>query len=197
MTEREPAEAPYWHLDEAIGEVVLWGEPWTLRVSAHVADEAYGRGGQTELVPLTADRGTRTWVQARAYILVPDIQLTVAVAPATDAGPLGTVEAQHWDGMKAERIGEAQAWYYHEDRLLILWECFLEDRYQTGEAPEDATLQALWSGFEHFLLARFPDTSQLITTADDPLYDTTNYQRFLTTLGYHPLTQRAFSKRRL
>ena len=194
MTEREPAELPYWHIDEAIGEVVLWGEPWTLRVTAHLADEPYRRGSQTELVPLMADRGTRTWVQTRAYILVPDLRPTVAVDPAADAGPLGTVQAAHWEGMKGERIGEAQAWYYHEDRLIVLWECFLEDRYHTGAAREDAALRALWSGFERFLLDRFPAATQLITTADDPLYDSADYQRFLTGLGYQALNQRAFAK---
>ena len=52
-----------------------------------------------------------------------------------------------------------------------------EDRYQTGEAPEDPNLKTLWTGFERFLLGRFPRTRQLVTTPDDPLYERRDYQQ--------------------
>jgi len=194
MTEHlRPEPDRYWNVDEAIGEAHFWGEAWTVRLAAHVAEEPYRRG-LSDLVPLRAARGTRTYVQARPYILVPDFRLTAELSPTTGAGAIGQVRDSEWRGMKGERIGRGQAWFYHEDRVLVLWECFLEDRYQTGEAPDDPNLHVVWEGFERFLGARFPTARQLVTTADDPLYETAAYQRFLQMRGYERLNARACGK---
>jgi hypothetical protein len=127
-------------------------------------------------------------------LLVPHVTLDVAPTPRPTAGQLGEVTDSRWEGMRPEYIGQAQAWYYDADRLLVVWEALLEDRYQTGEAPEDANLRALWQGFEAFLLRQFPDARQLVTSPDDPLYELADYQRFLTTLGYQRLNNHAFGK---
>jgi hypothetical protein len=193
--EPERSEIPYWQLDELIGEVEFYHERWSLRVKAHLADQPYGRSAAAGLLPLSATHGTCTAVDAKAYILVPDITLDVALSPAErPTAALGTVTASEWHGMKAEYVGEASAFFYREDRLLCLWECFLEDEYQTGEASDDANYAMLWRGIEDLLQRRFPDAQQLVTTADDPLYEPADYQRFLTQLGYQRLNDRTFGK---
>src|SRR5579884_470811 len=76
-----------------------------------------------------------------------------------------------WDGMKLLFIGSGSAWYYHQDRTLVLWELLLEDEFRQENPTQDAALTTLWQGIERFLLSRFPSAQQLVTTADDPLYD--------------------------
>ena len=96
--------------------------------------------------------------------------------------------------MRHEEIGQAQAWFYPSDRLLILWECFPEARYRTSDDPlSDTTLAALWSGFEAWLRERFPDARQLVTTYED-LYDRARWQEFLGEQGYAPVAPAAFTK---
>ena len=196
-TEHEPHEPrPARQLDEALGEVTLFGEQWTLRVKAALVDEPYRRSLRSEIVPVTAERGTRTVVHAQPYVLVPHITLDVAPASQPTGDQLGEVTDSRWEGMRPEYVGQAQAWYYDADRLLVIWEALLEDRYQTGEAPEDANLRALWLGFEAFLLRQFPDAEQLVTSPDDPLYEPADYQRFLRDLGYQSVSSHAFGNRR-
>jgi len=167
-----------------------------LRLAAHTADEHYQRG-YSKLEPLTAVRGTRTYIHAKPYILVPDTRLTAAFSTLPDAGgAIGRARQSEWAGMKGETVGQAQEWFYHEDRVLVLWECFLEDRYQTGEAPDDPNMRVLWEGFEHFLLGQFSPVRQLVTTADDPLYERHDYERFLGDLAYTRLSAGAFAKTR-
>ncbi len=75
-TEHEPREPrPVRQLDEELGEVAFFGEAWTLRVKAALLDEPYRRVLRSEIVPLTAERGTRTVVHAQPYILVPHVTL--------------------------------------------------------------------------------------------------------------------------
>ncbi|HLZ28545.1 MAG TPA: hypothetical protein VKV73_14625, partial [Chloroflexota bacterium] len=182
-------------LDELISEVSFYRERWSLRVQAHLADQPYGRSAAAGLIPLAASQGVCTAVDARAYILIPEISLDVSLRPsprATDA--IGTVEASRWHGMKPAYVGAATAFYYRDDRILCLWEVFFEDHYQQGLPDADPNYPILWRGVEALLRRQFPDARQLVTTADDPLYAPVPYQRFLTQLGYTHLNARAFTK---
>jgi hypothetical protein len=95
--------------------------------------------------------------------------------------------------MKASTVN-GQAWFYHEDRILVLWECFFHDRFQGGEPTEDPNLPLLWQGFERFLVEHFPTARQLVTNATDPMYATMDYQRSLQQLGYRAINRQAFGK---
>jgi hypothetical protein len=196
MAEREPGEAlPYWQLDELIGEVSFYRETWSLRVKAHLADQPYGRSAAAGLIPLSTTQGVCTAVDAKAYILVPDITLDVVLGPSGSASEaIGTVDASQWQGMKPEYVGEATAFYYREDRVLCVWECYLEDQYQQGEPDDDPNYPTLWHGVEELLLRQFPDARQVVTPADDPLYDPADYRRFLVQLGYTRLNPQAFAR---
>ncbi|HLZ21984.1 MAG TPA: hypothetical protein VKQ30_07670 [Ktedonobacterales bacterium] len=196
MTEREPTEPPYWTIDEAIGEVHFWGEPWALRLAVHLSEERYS-GLRQEIVPLRTVRGRRTYVHARPYLLVPDLTLGIRFSDQPQQGGfVGAVRESRWDGMRHEDVGKAQAWAYPADRLVVLFECFFEERYQSGAAAEDPNLRRLWQAFAGFLVGWFPETEQLVTPADDPLYEREDYQRFLAGLGYVRLNERAFARSR-
>jgi hypothetical protein len=89
MTEREGGEAPYWQDDVAIGEALVAGERHTVRLRWHTAVERFIHP-RRELVPLSPQTRERVYVQARPYILIPDITLTVGLSPfATKAGAVG------------------------------------------------------------------------------------------------------------
>jgi hypothetical protein len=190
---REPDE--FWTFDEALGEVQLYRDTWTLRLKAHLNEGSYRQSSRTEIVPLSAREGRRTDVLAKPYILVPDITLGVQLYPTpATSGAIGEVTRSDWEGIKHEEVGSGQAWFYHEDRILVLWELFFHDRFERGEPTQDPNLTVLWHGLEQFLIHRFPTARQLVTTATDPMYPTADYQRFLEQLGYRAINRQAFGK---
>jgi hypothetical protein len=196
MTEREQPHDDYWTHDEQIAEVRLWrDERYSLRLKAHIADEIYRQGKSEEIIPLKEQRGVRTYVHAKPYVLVPDVTVSADIYPAPDpTGAAGEVSSSTWEGMRHEELGNCQAWFYVEDRSIVLWESFLHDRYRGQNPLDDANSYALWEGFERFLAGRFPSAQLIATTHDDPLYETAQYQQFLRSMGYQPLTAAAFGK---
>jgi hypothetical protein len=99
-------------------------------------------------------------------------------------------------GQPAPEDGNAQAWYYHTDKTIVLWECFFDDRFLKHPLPQNANRQNLWQSFEHYLLTKFPQASTLAVPFHDPIAESIDeYQAFLKTLGYSPLAQDAFGKR--
>jgi len=185
---------PYWQEDVAIGDGRFYrGETYTIRLRLHTSTERYA--ARHEIVPLSQPATTRTYVHAKPYIIVPDITLTVGLYRQPDAsGAIGEVRGSDWTGMRHEDIGQMQAWYYPTDQLLILWECFPEERFRTSDDPrQDATLAALWSGVEAWLAGRFPEARQLVTTWED-IYERPLWQAFLAEQGYRPVAPAAFVK---
>ncbi len=189
-------EDPYYNVDEQIGEVRLWERNWMLRLQAHVSEEAYSRGVEDEIIPLQQRRGTRTYVHAKPYILQPDYRVTVALNAQPDpTGAVGTIAGSEWAGMRRRLVGNAQGWYYPSEQTIILWECFFEPSFATsGSRTDDPNLNVLWRGFERFLVDHCPGARQMVTTYDDPVYETQAYQRFLGELGYRRLSTVAFGK---
>ena len=132
-------------------------------------------------------------------MLLPEITLTVGLYDRPrrdDAGDaIGRVVDSTWEGMRHHQIGSGQAWYYRNDRLLVLWELELWDRYRTSTRPdEDPAYTAIWRAFEHDLLTRFPDTKSLATPSWEPDVEPAVWQGFLTMLGYRSATPMAYSK---
>ena len=194
MSRIEQGPDPYWQDDAAIDEVRLFrGEAYTVRMRLHTSTERYA--GRREIVPLSQPAGERVYVHGKPYILVPDITLTVRLHEQPDpVGAIGQVAGSDWTGMRHEEIGQAQAWFYAADRLVVLWECFPEARYRASDDPlADTTLAALWTGFEAWLRQRFPGAQQLVTTYED-LYDRELWRRFLADRGYAAVAPAAFAK---
>jgi hypothetical protein len=193
MKERETDTVPYWQADVEVGEVSFQGKPTPVHLRVHESHERYSH--RTDLIPLHQSHGTRTYIHARPYILVPHITLTAELfaAPAPD-GAIGEVIASHWEGMRSQEIGNAQAWYYPPDHLLILWECYLFEWCRQDTPAQDPTLSSLWAGFERVLLEHAPEVQRIVTPAWEPIYDTPLWQEFLRTQGYQPIDKHAFVK---
>jgi hypothetical protein len=196
--EHEPpreAEEPYWQSVQRIGEAPIRGEPTGLWLRLHISDEPYY--GQRELVPLSRNRGNRTYIHAQPFILEPQLSLTMALDPApTPNGVIGTVIASEWEGMRHVQVGNAQGWAYPADRLLVVWEAFLWERHSQPDPRQDAALTVLWQGFEQLLCERFPAATRLVTPSWENIYEREAWQEFLRARGYAPFSQRAFMKER-
>ena len=193
MTEREPLADPYWTEDRLLGEARLPEGPSLVRLRLHQAEEAIP--DRPSLVPLAHPNGSRLYVHAQPYILEPDIALTIDLQPAAPGpGVLGTVVDAAWEGMRHIAIGQAQAWFYPADRLLMLWECYLRDPWRQADPLDDPALGALWHGFEAELWRRFPTIERLATPAWDAIYPRPAWQAFLIQQRHAPATAAVFRK---
>ncbi len=182
---------PYWTDDAEIGIARLEGEPYGIRLKLHESRERYIES--REIVEV-ARRGERVYYQARPYVLLPEITLTVGLTHPEVSGRIGEVLSGEYTGVRPLEIGNAQAWYYVEDRTLVLWECLLEDRYRQEEPSGDEALRVLWEGFERFLLGHALEARRIVTPNWEPLYEQRAWQGFLGERGYGPVTREAFGK---
>lgn len=168
-------------------------------MKAHVSKERYHRASEVdEIVPLQAKRGTHIYVMVRPYILEPDYRISVGLyEQPTREGAIGEVTSADWVGMHQREVGSAQAWLYPQERILVLWECFLEHWYRKEDPRTDENLKAIWLGFEKFLLRNLPQQVDRIATPSwEPLYDEDKeaWPEFLEGLGYSPIGKRAYGK---
>ncbi len=199
MTEREPPlradEDEYWQHDLAIGEAPIGGETSTVRLRLHASEERYhGRGGG-ELIALAHPEGVATYVHAQPYVLEPAITLSIDISPtSTRAGVIGEVVGSDWAGMRHRDIGDAQAWWYPADRVLMLWECFLNDQVRQADPLRDDVLAVVWTGIERVLLDRFPAARRVATPSWEELYERPAWQQFLGGQGYQPFSLGCFVK---
>jgi hypothetical protein len=178
-----------------LGEAAITGSPFTIRLKGHRSEESY-RDRENEIIPLVQPHGQRSYLHARPYVLLPDIELTIAIArgPLKD-GAIGTVIGSEVRGMREQMIGNAQSWYYPADRTAILWECYLFDWCRHGENPlADEALVTLWTGFERVVREQFPEATRIATPSWENLYDRTLWESFLRTQNYKPFTRLAFLK---
>jgi len=193
MKEHEADITPYWQADVEIGEASFQGRPTPVYLRVHESHEHYSH--RTDLIPLHHPYGTRTYIHARPYILIPHITLTAELfAAPTPDGAMGEVVASHWEGTRSQEIGNAQAWYYPPDHLLILWECYLFEGCRKDIPAQDSALALLWTGFERVLLEHAPEVQRIVTPAWEPIYDTALWQEFLSMQSYQPIDTRAFAK---
>jgi hypothetical protein len=191
--ELEPSEAPFWHLDEELGELELKERPsgpdlYTVRLKAHTATAPYH--AKRELYPLTHD-GTEHEVSGKAYILVPDITLSVGLYnDPQPSGAIGHVTESNWQGMRHHDIASVRGLYYEEDQALGIWEV---DPW--GRLDEFAHGR-LWQLFESFLINRFPAATRIFTDDAGPAEDTERNRDMLRSLGYEHVegTHRIFAK---
>ena len=132
MTERDE----YWQEDLELGDGHFYQDAYTIRLLLHQDTERYL--GRDELFPLTQRTGERLYFHAKPYILLPDITLRVGLYSEPRGNGIGEVEASTWEGMKHEIVGQCQGWFYPSERAAMLWESFLEERYQQQSLLEDA-----------------------------------------------------------
>ena len=106
-----------------------------------------------------------------------------------------TVGEPRQEGFREMQVGNAQAWYYHTDKTIVLWECFFDNRFHKHPFSKDANMHKLWKGFEHWLIRKFPQATTLATPFNDPIAESIEeYQFFLKSLGYSHISEAAFGK---
>ncbi len=165
----------------------------------HVSEEEY-MGSALEIIPISQRRGTRSYVMMQPYVIEPVRTFTIGLYDkpkkyADLESPVGEVLDARTEGIREVQIGNAQAWYYHEDKTLVLWECFFDRNFRKSHIDKDENMQRLWTNFEVWLKKRFPKATTLATPFDDPIAETHDYQSFLKSLGYSPLAKAAFGKK--
>jgi hypothetical protein len=178
-------------------------DPRMVQARLHVSDEKF-RYGKHEIVPLTmklGDTGKRTYVMMHPYILEPELFMTVGMYPkpkhyADQDEAIGEVLSTQVKGMRQQQIGNAQAWYYPQNKLIVLWECFLDAHLRNARSlTDDMYMQKLWNSFEHWLANQFPEAIRIATPFNDPIAKSIEeYQAFLHSLGYEPVAKAAFGK---
>lgn len=175
-------------------------KPRPMRAKIHTAEERY-TDGYHEIVPLSAKTGVRHSVLLQPYVFAPKLTLTIGLYKkpkvfADQEPAIGeTVGPIKQEGVTERQIGNSQAWYYPEDRLLVLWECFLEEFVRDLPVLEDPNMPKLWESVEYWLLQQFPKTVEIATPWSDPLFPTRDYQQFLRSRGFEQAATAAFTKR--
>ena len=84
--------------------------------------------------------------------------------------------------------------YYPENRTLVLWECFLEERYRGGSPWDDTLNLIVWQAWERFLIEHSPGVDTLVTTWED-IYDREIWRVFLEGQGYRQVSPASFAKK--
>ncbi len=177
--------------------------PRPVRGKIHTSEESYELMGKSEqdIRPIPTRRGTRTYVMLYPYVFEPILTLTVGLykkpKQVADMGEaIGeTLGQPRQEGVRDVQIGNAQAWYYHQDNILEVWECFLWEGFRTHPFVDDPHLQKLWQGLETWLVKQFPQATRIVTPCNDPIaHSIEEYQTFLRALGYERVTKAAFGK---
>jgi hypothetical protein len=165
----------------------------------HISKEYY-LGSSSEIIPLKHRKGKRTHVMMQPIVYEPILALTVGLytkpkhyAEETAIGK--TIGAPKQEGVREVQLGNAQAWFYHEDKTLVLWECLFDDRFRKEPLEDDTNMLKIWQSFERWLIKKFSQAQTLATPSNDPLAQSIEeYQTFLKKVGYSPIADTAFGK---
>jgi hypothetical protein len=175
-------------------------KPQTVLGRFHTGEEDYF-GAASEIMPLKHKKGRCTYVMMQPYVLEPILTLTVGLYQTPkhyadqDTAIGKTIGQPKQERFREVQVGNAQAWYYPGDKMIVLWECFLDDSFRKHPLAEDPNMQNLWKGFEHWLVKQFPEATTIATPFHDPIAETIGeYQAFLKELGFSPLANAAFGK---
>jgi hypothetical protein len=177
-------------------------QPRPVRGNIHTSEETYRLNAfEQDIRPIETLKGSRTYVMLHPYVFEPI--LTFRVGPykkpkqyADQEEVIGqTLGGVKQEGVREVRIGSAQAWYYHQDKVIEIWECFLDSGFRTHPFVDDVHMHKLWQGVETWLVEQFPQATSIVTPFYDPIaHSIEEYQTFLCSLGYEPVAKSAFGK---
>ena len=196
----------YWTHDTALfeGQFRYFGDHSVMvRGKIHVAEEPYQATDLDQaLVALTTtQQGIRISVQMKPFALLPPDRLRGTV--------VSSQERKKWE----VELGNAQAWYYPQEKTIVIGECVLKRSVRDHLLPHDPNMRALWTGFERLLRNRFvgferllrkhaprrvppyAEAERIIIHAPAPRFEREEYQEFLTALGYIPISSTIWEKR--
>jgi len=177
-------------------------KPRPVRGKIHTSEEAYRLDSfERDIRPIETRKGSRTYIMMHPYVFEPILTLTVGLYSnpkqyADQQEAIGeTLDAPKQEGVRDVPIGSAQAWYYHQDKILEIWECFLDAPFRTHPIASDPHMQKLWQQLEAWLVRQFPQATRMVTPCNDPIARSIEeYQEFLRSLGYGPVAKAAFGK---
>ena len=175
-------------------------KPQQVHGRVHTSDERYF-DTRAEIIPLTQRRGHRTYILMHPYVLEPKQTFTVGLYDkpkkyADQESPIGEVIGSNNEGNREVQVGSSQAWYYPADKTIVLWECFFDSRFHKHPLATDTNMQKLWQAFEGYVMQKFPNAETLATPFNDPIAESIEeYQAFLKTLGFSPLSKAAYGKK--
>jgi hypothetical protein len=184
---------PYWTHNLILGEGVVEKHKSLIRLYFHQSEERAYHG--ESLFPISVKRGdTKIYFHAKPYILLPQMTLTIGLTrPKADSDEIGRVIGSDVTKLQEREIGNAQAWYYPEEKALVLWECYLFEPYAQKDILKDSLFAAIWKSFETTLLKELPDTTKIYTTYE-PIYERPVFTKFLTSMQYRKVDKAAFVK---
>ena len=173
-----------------------------VRGKIHVSEEPYRlKEYERDIRPLDTLRGTCTSILLHPYVFEPILTFAVGLYPkpkqyADKGEAIGeTLGGPKQEGVREVQIGTSQAWYYHQDKTIELWECFIDSRFRVHPLATDPQMRKLWQGFETWLRQRFPQATRIVTPFNDPIaHSIEEYQAFLRSLGYTSVAKSAFGK---
>jgi hypothetical protein len=173
-----------------------------VRGKMHTSEETYHLDSfEQHIRPLETLKGSRTYVMMHPYVLEPILTFSVGLYNkpkqyADQQETIGeTLGRPKQEGVRDVQIGSSQVWYYHEDKIIEIWECFLWEDFRTHPFIDDPHMKQLWQAFEHWLIGQFPEATRIVTPCNDPIAETiAEYQTFLRSLGYQPVAKSAFGK---
>ena len=187
-----------WPYRTIIGEAdapTMYTDRCIIRLKYNRSEEEY-RFREELLFPLTSRSDRRIYFGAKPYILIPNITLTfVSIPPKADSNAIGRVIDSDVRQLQALEIGTAQAWCYPTEKSLVLWECYLQQRYQQQDLFTDSLAATVWQGFEQELLKleELRRAERIYTTYED-IYERPVWEQFLQAQGYRKVEKVAFLK---
>jgi hypothetical protein len=137
-----------------------------VRGKIHISNEKYNFhefGHSLERYALKSAKGTRTYILMQPHVREPNVYMTVALNPKqyADIGQvLGKTAGAQVQGFRDVRIGNAQAWYYPDDKVLLLWDCYLYEFVRDLPLRKDPNMLQLWTDFEEWLINRYPEAEK-------------------------------------
>jgi len=176
--------------------------PRPVRGKIHTSEETYRLDAfERDIRPIDTLKGSRTYVMMHPYVLEPILTFSVGLYNkpkkyADQQEAIGeTLGAPKQEGVRDVQIGSAQVWYYHQDKIIEIWECFLDSGFRSHPLVDDPHMKQLWQVFEKWLTGQFPEATRIVTPFNDPIaHSTKEYQAFLHSLGYSPVAKSAFGK---
>ena len=178
-------DTPYWILDTSLfeGQFTYFGNsPVQVRSKVYQSEEKYRlQKAEQDREPVHTLRGTRQHIDMRPFVSVRNVTLTIDLN-VLERKPLWV------------EIGQVQAWYYPQDHLIVLWECFLHEFVREKPLLEDSNMRALWESVARFLHEQFPEAARITTPSHDPLFELKKYHKFLSALGYQQVAKAAWGK---
>src|SRR6266571_2814186 len=176
--EQKPRENSLWpyttHLFTASFDSVDRGRtPVDVRARYSVETVPYTRR-ERDIERLKHLTGMQTYYHIQPYILTLRITFTVGLydnpKEYADKEPtIGHVIGSQKEGYDETVIGTSQAYYYHQDRLLVLWEAYLHNHFTVTDQQKkigDPNLRLLWTSIEGFLTGRHPEAKRIVTLWD-------------------------------